>query len=95
MDRLARRLAKVEDKIEFVKQVPQDQRDRLARRIAKLEDEVKVMKQIPAAEKVNKTQKRKLLYPKEREIACEKEVGTNNSLALLKIKNFDARLYLD
>ena len=95
MNRLARRLAKVKDKFEFVKQVPQHQRDRLARRIAKLEDEVKVVKQIPAAEKVNKMQKKKLLYPKEREIACEKEIGAKNSLALLKNKNFDARLYLD
>ena len=95
MDRLARRLAKLEDKVEFVKQVPPHQKDRLARRIARLEDEVKVVKQIPAAEKVSKTQKKKLLYPKEREKACEKEIGANNSLALLKNKNFDACIYLD
>ena len=105
-DRLAPKNLDAKDEVDFVKQVPQHPRDRLARRIAKIEDKVEFVKQISqhsrqklarkvADGKVKVTQKKNLLHPRERTIAHEKEIGANNSLALLENKNFDARIYLD
>ena len=69
----------MEDKVEFLIQVPQHLRQRLVQKVA--DGKVKVK------------QKKKLLHPRERKIAREKEIGANNSLVLLENKHFDAGIY--